>query len=324
MTAFTRMVGCRVAIQQAPMGTVSSPDLAVAVADAGGVGMITAMGMDAATLDGLLADMSSRTLGVLGANFLTHGIDRDAVAAAARRVRLVDFFWTDPDSSLVEIVHREGALVSWQVGSLEEARVAADAGSDLIVVQGTEAGGHIRGDSAMLPLLDVVLDHVDVPVLAAGGIVSGRTLAAVLAAGAAGARIGTRFIATQESGAHPDYKDAVIAAGPGSTEISDQFADCPLCATLPRARVLSSCVASVGALASEIAGETRMGDAIVPVTRHSGLPPGAAATGHIDAMAMYAGEGVIAVNAVETVATVIDELTMVAEQLLAHSSAISD
>src|SRR5438552_2158041 len=99
-TGFTQLVGCRVPIQQAPMGSVSTPALAVAVADAGGVGTITAMGLTAVQLDGMLAEMAARTAGVLAANFLTEQIDRDAVWAAASRVRIVDFFWADPDPSL--------------------------------------------------------------------------------------------------------------------------------------------------------------------------------------------------------------------------------
>ena len=152
-TRFTELVGCRVPVQQAPMGSVSTPDLAVAVADAGGVGTVTALGMSAAQLDAHLGAMAARTSGVLGANFLTDGVDRDAVAAAAERVRLVDFFWLDPDSSLVALAHDGGALVSWQVGSVAEARAAADAGCDVVAAQGTEAGGHIRGETALLPLL---------------------------------------------------------------------------------------------------------------------------------------------------------------------------
>src|SRR5438309_2320834 len=141
-TGFTELVGCRVPIQQAPMGSVSTPALAVAVADAGGVGSITAMGLTAVQLDAMLADMAAQTTGVLAANFLTEQIDREAVAAAAGRVRIIDFFWADPD-------------------------------------------------------------------------------AAVMAAGAAGARVGTRFVATSESGAHPVYKQALVDAIAGSTEIND-------------------------------------------------------------------------------------------------------
>ena len=315
-TAFTRLVGCRVPIQQAPMGTVSSPELAVAVAEAGGVGTVTALGMPAEYLAGLLADMSKRTEGVLAANFLTSELDRDALAAAAERVRLIDFFWVDPDPGLVEVAHGAGALASWQVGSGDEARAAVDAGADLIAVQGTEAGGHVRGRVPLIPLLSAVLERVSIPVLAAGAIADGRALAAVLAAGASGARMGTRFLATKESGAHPDYKRAVVQAGFGSTEITDAFSICPLCATEPRVRVLRTCIDAVRDLGDEMAGETTMGGQAFPIPRGSGLPPGAAAQGHIDAMAMYAGESTALITSVIPAAAVIEDLAATAERHL--------
>jgi len=315
-TAFTRLVGCRAPIQQAPMGTVSSPDLAVAVAEAGGVGTITALGIPAAHLDGMLAEMANRTSGVLAANFLTAGLDRDALAAAAERVRLIDFFWVDPDPALIDAAHAGGALVSWQVGSAEEAQAAVAAGADVIAAQGTEAGGHLRGRAPLLPLLSSILEQVSVPVLAAGGIGDGRALAAVLAAGAAGARMGTRFIATTESGAHQTYKQAVVAAGLASTEITDAFADCPLCATDPRARVLRSCIDAVQRLDDQVAGQTTMAGQRFPIPRGSGLPPGAAARGHIDAMAMYAGESAATVTRVAPVREVILDLVATAERHL--------
>src|SRR5712692_2564418 len=248
-TRFTELAGCRVPLQQAPMGSVSTPALAVAVAETGGVGSFTALGLTAAELDKILAGMAARTTGVLAANFLTADIDREAVAAAAARVRIIDFFWADPDPALVEVAHRGGALACWQVGSLDEARAAADAGCDVVAVQGIEAGGHIRGHSPLLPLLEAVLGRLDLPVLAAGGIGDARTFAAVLAAGAAGARVGTRFVATDESGAHPAYKRAVVDAMAESTEITDAFSVCPLCATVPRARVLRSCIHALRDLA---------------------------------------------------------------------------
>ena len=138
--------------------------------------------------------------------------DPACFALAARRARLVEFFWGWPDPALVETVHAEGALVSWQVGSKAEAVAAAAAGVDLIVAQGVGAGGHVRGTIGVLALLDEVLGAVEVPVLAAGGIGTGRALAAVLAAGADGARMGTRFVAAAEADAHPRYVEALIAA----------------------------------------------------------------------------------------------------------------
>jgi nitronate monooxygenase len=305
-TRYTELTGCRVPVQQAPMGSVSTAALAVAVAEAGGVGSITALGLTAAQVDQVLAGMTSRTAGVLAANFLTGGIDPEAVAAAAARVRIVDFFWADPDPRLVEITHRGGALACWQVGSVDEARAAAEAGCDVVAVQGTEAGGHVRGDSPLRPLLESVLGRVQVPVLAAGGIGDARAFAAALAAGADGVRAGTRFVAAAESGAHPLYKQAVADAAGGSTEITGAFSICPLCATSPRARVLRSCIGALRDLDGEVAGETTMGGQRITLPKGHGLPPGTAATGHIGAMPMYAGESAAAITAVEPAAQVIE------------------
>ncbi len=184
--------------------------------------------------------MREQTDGVLTVSFLTSDIDATAVVHAASRVPIVDFFWCDPRPDLVDLAHKRGALVNWQVGSAEEARAAVRAGADIVSAQGVEAGDHCRGDTALLPLLCEVLDAIDVPVLAAGGIADARGVAAALAAGASGVRMGTRFIATEESGAHPDYVAAILAAGANSTRITDSFNNCPLCTSSPRARVLIS------------------------------------------------------------------------------------
>ena len=314
MTRYTELTGCRVPVQQAPMGAVSTSALAVAVADAGGVGSITTLGMTAAQVDTVLAGLAARTAGVLAANFLTDGIDPEAVAAAAGRVRIVDFFWTDPDPALVEVVHRGGALACWQVGSLDEALAAAEAGCDVVVVQGTEAGGHVRGHSELRPLLESVLGQVGVPVLAAGGIGDARAFAGVLAAGADGVRAGTRFVAAAESGAHPEYKRAVTDAAADATEITGAFAVCPLCATSPRARVLRSCVGALRGLDGETVGQTTSGGRKITLPKGHGTPPGAAATGHIGAMPMYAGESAASITAVEPAARIVESWAAAAER----------
>ncbi|SFP89730.1 nitronate monooxygenase [Geodermatophilus dictyosporus] len=312
-TPFTALVGCRVPIQQAPMGTVSSPDLAVAVAEAGGVGTLTALGLPPAVLLRRLDEVRGRTSGALSANVVTPDVDDDLLTAVAERVRLVDFFWFDPAPRLVELAHRSGALVGWQVGSAAEARAAVDAGCDVVTVQGVEAGGHVRGATPLLPLLREVLGAVDVPVLAAGGISDGRSFAGVLAAGAAGARIGTRFLATTESGAHPAYKQAVVDATGDCTVITGAFAvDCPLCASSPRARVLRAAVERLAELDDDVAAT--IGRNRVPVPRASGMPPVAGAEGRLDAMAMYAGAAVGSVTDIRPAAEVVAELVAAAEQ----------
>jgi nitronate monooxygenase len=313
-TSFTSLVGCSVPIQQAPMGAVSSPDLAVAVADAGGVGTVSALGVPPEALLRLLDRLRRRTSGVLSANVLTPDVGEQVIAGVAERVRLVDFFWFDPSPRLVELAHRAGALVNWQVGSVAEARAAVDAGCDVVTVQGVEAGGHVRGSEPLLPLLREVLGAVDVPVLAAGGITDGRSFAEVMAAGASGARIGTRFLATTESGASPAYRQAVVDAAGDSTVVTDAFAVCPLCATSPRARVLRAAVERLAELDDDVVGTVMMGGARVPVPRGSGLPPVAGAEGHLDAMAMYAGAGVGAVTDVRPAADVVAELMATLER----------
>jgi nitronate monooxygenase len=299
------------------MGSVAGPDLVVAVAEGGGVGSLTTTGMSGAYLVKVLDEITQRTNGPVAANFLTADIDADTLRLVASRVALVDFFWSDPNPSWVEVAHEGGALVSWQVGSVAEAQAAVEAGADIVIAQGSEAGGHVRGQSSLLPLLAAVLDTVDVPVLAAGGIGHPRALAAVIAAGASGARIGTAFIATDESGAHPSYKNAVVRAGLGASVITDAFANqCPLCATSARHRVLAECVDAVHGVAEPTVGEVQYGKRTVALARGSPLSPSVTTTGHVDAMAMYASDSAAAVSAIRPARHVLSWLCEGADALL--------
>ncbi|HEX4539534.1 MAG TPA: nitronate monooxygenase [Acidimicrobiales bacterium] len=313
-TAFTRLVGCTVPLQQAGMGGAASPDLAVAVTDAGALGMVGMPMAPPAEVAEVLESVGQRTAGPVGVNFLMPFVDREAVAAAAGRCRLVEFFYGEPDAALVALVHEGGGLVGWQVGSVDEARAAAGAGCDLVVAQGVEAGGHVRGRVALLPLLEAVLEAVDVPVVAAGGIATARTMAAVLAAGAAAARVGTRFVATAEADAHQSYVEALIAAGPDDTVLTTTFS--VLWPDAPH-RVLRSCVEAAQAIHDDVVGEMEMpGGARVPVARLSPPCPGRRTTGRTDAMALYAGQSVGAVHQVDRAADVVRELAEGAEALL--------
>src|SRR6476469_7832271 len=134
-TRFTELVGCTVPIQQAGLGRFAGPDLAVAVANAGGLGQISiAEYPDPARVAAALDETRTRTNGAIGANVLgpdpRDELDIAYIRAAASRVRVVDYFWADPDPALVELAHAGGALASWQVGSLAEAVAAERAGCD--------------------------------------------------------------------------------------------------------------------------------------------------------------------------------------------------
>jgi nitronate monooxygenase len=214
-TRFTDLVGCRLPLQLATLGGVGTADLAVAVAQAGGLGMVP-----------WTVDLPRDVDGVLGKGFLLPYVSSPKeVAPAAQGVRVIEFFWGEPSRDYIEAGHRCGALVSWQVGSAEEARAAARAGCDLVVIQGVEAGGHVRGKAPLDILLPEVLAAVDMPVVAAGGIGSAERVADLLAAGADAVRVGTRFLATPESNAHPTYVDALIAAKAEDTVLTSHFDD---------------------------------------------------------------------------------------------------
>lgn len=147
-TRFTELLGCSVPIQQAAMGGVATPELARAVAEAGGLGMVAGVMVPPALLEQMLDGLRKQTSRPCGVNFLMPFLDREAVAVAASRVRVVEFFYGDPDPALVELAHRGGALACWQVGSRDEAIAAAAAGCDPIVAQGNEAGGTYVAPSA--------------------------------------------------------------------------------------------------------------------------------------------------------------------------------
>ena len=314
-TRFTELAGCQLPIQQAGMGAASTPELAAAVSNAGGLGMLTSLTDDlTADVDATLTATAGRPFGV---NFLMPFFDRALLEAVAHRVRLVEWFWGRPDPVLVGVAHAAGALAAWQVGSRDEAAAAADAGCDLIVAQGVEAGGHVRGTVGLLPLLDAVLGAVDVPVVASGGIGTGRGVAAVLAAGASAARIGTRFAATLESGAHPTYKQALVSAEADDTVLTQAFS-----VGWPGAphRVLRSAVQAAEALDAELAGDASGGGRPSRIPRFAVQAPTRATRGHIDAMALYAGQSVTAVTAITPAADVLRKIAIDAEELLRRSA----
>jgi NAD(P)H-dependent flavin oxidoreductase YrpB (nitropropane dioxygenase family) len=301
------------------MGPATTPELVAAVTSAGGLGMVAAVAQNATQLTRTIAEIRRQTDGPFGVNFIVPLLDRDVLAVAIETAPLIEYFYAPPDPELVELAHAGGAKVSWQVGSVQEAIGAQDAGCDLIVAQAVEAGGHVRGTTALLPLLDGVLDAVHVPVLAAGGIATARGLAAVLAMGADGARVGTRFVATRESGAHPAYVDALVAADATDTVLTEAFS-----VMWPHAphRVLSSCVDAADGFAGPVVGEMRTPDGTVPLPPWHVHAPTAETTGAIEAMALYAGQSTGAIGAVASAADVVGELTAGAQRLLAAAPGV--
>lgn len=313
-TTFTELVGCRIPLQQAGMGGTAGPELAIAVADAGALGMLGLSGLPMKVVAAMLDRVRSGTSGVVGANFVLPFLDRAAVAAAAKVCRVVEFFYDDPDPSLVSLVHDQGGLAAWEVGSVAEAIAADDAGCDLIVAQGSEAGGHVRGQVGLLPLLEQVLDEVRVPVIAAGGIGGPRALAAVLAAGAAAGRVGTRFVVANEADTHEDYAKSLIESESEEAVITTAFS-----IGWPHAphRVLQASIQAANEATDDVVAVLALpGGRQLDVPRLSTIPPGRDASGNIGAMAQYAGQSVGLVRSRQPASEIVYELANGAELLL--------
>src|SRR5689334_24855036 len=208
-TPVCELLGIEQPIVQAPMAAI--PRLAAAVSNAGALGMVTlTWSEDAGAVVRETAALTARPFG--GNLVLTEDHHRRLDQALAAGLRIVSFFWGDP-GGYVEQVHDAGGIVLHTVGTAEEARRAVASGVDVIVAQGWEAGGHVWGTVATLPLVPAVVDAVaPVPVIAAGGIGDARGVAAVLALGAQAAWLGTRFLLAEEMPIHEDYRRRLIAA----------------------------------------------------------------------------------------------------------------
>ena len=273
-------------------------------------------GLSVLTLTHMLDRLRALTARPFGVNFLIEPdieIDRKCLEVAAKAARMVEFFYADPDPELVKIVHGQGSLACWQVGSRDEAVAAADARCDVIVAQGIEAGGHVRGQIGLQALLGEVLEQVDLPVIAAGGIGTGRAMAAALIAGADGVRVGTRFIAAAKSGAHPTYVSALISATAKDTIYSEAFSRFW---AAPH-RVLRSCIAAAETLQDDIVGERDSLDGTrVPAFRLAPVVVDKTTTGALEAMPFWAGEGVGAVKRVQSAREILDELASDAENAI--------
>ena len=208
-TILCERLGIERPIIQAPMGGAVGPKLAAAVSNAGGLGMLVLWRADADTMRRQIREMRALTSRPFGVNLnLDFPQEERLEICLEEHVPIISFFWRDP-SSLVPRAKAGGAIVMHSVGSAIDAKRAVDCGVDIVIAQGWEAGGHVRGMVATMPLVPAVVDAVaPAPVVAAGGIADGRGLAAALALGAAGAWIGTRFLASEEAAIHPRYRNS--------------------------------------------------------------------------------------------------------------------
>lgn len=221
-TRLTERYGLSTPIAQAGMAFAGmTPPLCIAVSEAGAMGSIAGVGIippDAVRQ--LVLGVQAGTARPFHVNFITLYTTAEHIDVMCDlRPAAVSFHWGPPEAGWVDRLHGAGIDVWEQVGSVSDAERAVAGGADVVIAQGSEAGGHNYGAAGTIALTPAIVDAVGdrALVLAAGGIADGRGLAAALMLGADGAWIGTRFVATTESGVADDYKERLIAAGTGDT-----------------------------------------------------------------------------------------------------------
>jgi enoyl-[acyl-carrier protein] reductase II len=211
-TRFCELFGIEVPVLQAAIWPATSPELVAAVSGAGGLGSIGAIFESADDLRRQMSRVRELTDRPFVVNHVVPALDEDALAATLENPpAAVSFALGDP-RLLVDRVHSAGVPVIHQVHTVGQAREAAQRGVDVIIAQGSEAGGQgLAAGVGTMALVPQVADAVaPIPVLAAGGVADGRGLAAALVLGAAGANIGTRFLASEEAGAHEQWKQQIL------------------------------------------------------------------------------------------------------------------
>jgi nitronate monooxygenase len=308
----------------APMGFVTGPELAAAVSNAGGLGIMSFSANPPAVLRQEIRRLRALTDKPFGVNLILHfPVEEHVTVCLEERVPVLSFFWGDP-TPYVGAAHDAGVKVFDQVGSVAGAQRAARAGVDVIIAQGGEAGGHLAGDVALSVLVPRVVDTVSpVPVVAAGGIADARGVVAALALGADGVAIGTRFLATPEAAAHPTYKTKVLAASEEDTVRTTLFGygwpDAPhrtLRTPFVDQWLPNEARGSESRPDEPIIGQAKIGGMPFPIPRFSSLPPSTDATGDLESMALLAGQTVGLVHEVKPAADIVRELVEGAARII--------
>ncbi len=310
-------LGIEYPIIAAPMGPdLTGPESVAAVSNAGGLGILQAQFCAPPLFRAEIQRVRALTDKPFGVNLLLHfPIDDQVTVCLEERVPVLSLFWGDP-TPYVERAHAAGVKVFHQVGSVADAQRAAAAGVDVVIAQGVEAGGHVAGEVSTLALVPRVVDAISPrPVVAAGGIADARGLVAVLALGAQAAVLGTRFLASSESRAHPHYKQKVLEASEADTVRTVLFGhgwpEAPhrtLRTAFVRQWLGQEGRGQESRPDEPVVGHTVIGGQPMPVLRFMGFPPNSDATGDLDSMDLLMGQSAGLISEIVPAGQIVREL----------------
>lgn len=313
------VLGCDAPVVLAGMGGVSRAELVAAVSEAGGFGFLGMVRESPTLIRSEIERVRALTTRNFGVNLIPAATDPDLLemeieAVIAAQVKTVSLFW-DLRAYCVQRLLNAGCVVVCQVGSVEEGEAAAAAGAHVLIAQGVEAGGHVRGTQVLAKLVPELVAHVDVPVLAAGGIVNGKGLATMLELGAQGVVLGTAFLATRESFAHDYHKQRIVEARANATVYTEAFhINWPASAPV---RVLRNSVTR-GDRGDPFSGHRSIigHEGERPIYLFSTDSPLKNMTGDFEAMALYAGAGAEFIDSIPTAAERLNSIVAAAQAQL--------
>jgi nitronate monooxygenase len=311
---FMNMMNIKYPIIQAPTGSTATTELAIAVAEKGALAALPLTWTSAEDALNKINAIKEATKGSFFANFLLQFDAKSFDSALQAGVKVVQFSWGMPTADMIAKLRKAGIIMGIQVTSEASAQAAIDAGADYLVCQGTEAGGHVHASRPLADALTRVLSVAgDIPVAASGGIATGKDIRKYLELGAAAVVMGSRFVASQESGAHDKYKASLVDASSEDTVFTVCFnkgwanathrvirnktfemweaAGCPTLETSPGVE--------------DVIGHFANGREL---SRYSFSAPISGMTGQVTDGSMYAGKGVEHIKDIPSVAEIIDRL----------------
>ena len=314
-TRLTEKLGIRHPVLLAPMGFVSGGALAAAVSAAGGLGLIGGTFGDPEWLEPEFAAAGNQRVGC-GFIIWVLALRPEALDRALRCSPAAVMLSFGDAAPFIPPIKAAGAIAICQVQTLKQARTVLAQGADIIVAQGTEAGGH-GGSRATLPLVPAIVDLVaasgrDVPVVAAGGIADGRGLAAALMLGADGVLMGTRFYAAAKSLALPAAKARVVTGGGDDTPAHHRLRHCARLRLAARIYRPGADQPFQRSLARPRGGARRGG------RERAARYAAATALGDVDTAVLFPGEGIDLIHAVEPAGVIVERVVREAEAALAR------
>ncbi len=289
----------------------STPDLAIAVCEAGGIGAIGAGGLPPEAVRSVVREVKKATKHPFHVNFITIFVTEDLIQACIEeKVPIVSFHFGHPSKRFIDLLHAAGIKVWEQVGSVENAKKAVDDGIDLIIAQGLEAGGHNLSTLPTFVLVPQIVEAVKPAlVLASGGIVIGKQVAAALCLGADGVWVGTRLVASNEAFAHPDYKTRLTQEDGTNTVLTPIFN--PELPNFNPMRVIKNGVVNEflgkeDTVPTDTSNEPVIGKTVLAgqefiLRRFNGFPIMPTTEGNFEELPLMSGQGVGLVNDIKSV-----------------------